>query len=402
MRSELRASGHPRAASFGRRAYLRGVLALLTTLGLGCDVYDPAFLGRLDAGPRIDGGDRDGGGRDGGDGDAGDAGDNDGGEPDGGTDAEVDAGPTACGKQPVARGGGSGGGDEITFIMRDPIMEQTAEPNPDRWVELGYDLDGFCTDSATAPAQCRPPRASAPLLDGAEGVDNVVGGSLFPVILTYEATFESDTAAQMLRGNTFAVRIRNWNHEDNDASVEATFAQTVTLSRPDEGTEPGWDGDDTWTLSSLNFDGGRADMPKIFSDAAYITDRVLVFRLPDREVIALPNGDFRTFNLRLTDARIIGRISDDETRLENAVLVGRFAKTDLMTGIAGGFGYCPASPQYLALDTLVDTALDVRSAQDDVGDDLECNAMSMAIGFTGYAGRWGIVEDPITTENPCP
>src|SRR5690606_35483416 len=121
-----------------------------------------------------------------------------------------------------------------------------------------------------------------------------------------------------------------------------------------------------------------------------------------REVIALPNGDFRTFNLRLTDARIIGRISDDETRLENAVLVGRFAKTDLMSGIAGGFGYCPSTPQYLALNTLVDTALDVRSAQDDVGDDLECNAMSMAIGFTGYAGHWGTVEDPITTENPCP
>lgn len=375
MRSELR----------------RLTVALLLSLAFGCDVYDRAFLNRLDGGP----------GRDGGfDGAPPDTGEPDDAEVDpdaemddaGEMDSDVDAGPPPCGRVPPPRPPVAGGSMTIAFAMKDPIIDQSGEG----WIDVAYDLDGECTPDSTPSNECM---AASSMTDGPNGEDNMIGRLVLPAILTFEPTYPADTAENMERGNTFIVRIEGWNGEDDDGAVRATLAQTVSLSREDGATTPSWsDGLDEWSVSASNF--RMTGEPLLLDDSAYIADRTLVFRLPDRENIVLPNGDTRNFTLRLTDASIVGRISEDGTRLEQASLHGRFGIDDLRSSLIDSF--CIEPVAVAALDVTLSSARDIRSDPASTGPELMCNAVSIAVGFTGYRALWGEIEEDGFVMAPCP
>lgn len=402
---------------FGRRAQVLGLAAVL----VGCDVYDPAFLGRLDGGggvdasmdggAEIDAGTRDGGSEDAGSEDAGreDAGSEDAGSEDAGSDAgDVDSGPTGCPlrRWPMRPSVADGSGMELVFALRNPVIDQTS--GEDLWSNVGYDLDGTCTEDAGDEHLCVPPGLPSPPLDGVaddggRGVDNVIGSNLFPAIRLVQPDFIMDAQRSMARGDTLLIRIRNWNGEDDDPSVEAAFGQSIGgsgLRRADGMTTPQWDGLDEWSLSNENFAAGNPNSPNIRDTAAYIRDRTLVFRIPDRETIFIPWTDTFSLPMRLTDARFTGRISDDGTRLENVRFVGRWAKSDFDAAF-DAVGVCdPASR--VGLDIAVNNNLDVRSAPDTGGVGVVCDAMSLAVGFTGLRAIWGPVTDPLPRPpNPC-
>ncbi|MCB9601797.1 MAG: hypothetical protein H6720_15845 [Sandaracinus sp.] len=362
------------------------MLWLSVVCGLGCDVYDPAFLNRIDSGRT----ERDAGFDGGADVDAGP---NDGGgELDGGLeDTGVDAEP-ACGRVPPPRPAAAGGDMTISFAMKDPIIDQSG----DLWYEVAYDLDGECTPDSTPSNECN---VASAMTDGPEGQDNMIGRIVLPAILSFEPDYPADTARNMEEGNTFIVRIEGWNGEDDDGAVRATLAQTVALRRADMATTPSWeDGLDVWSVSESNF--RITGEPLLLDDAAYIANRMLVFRLPDRENIVLPNGDTRNFTLRLTDASIVGRISDDGNRLENASLHGRFGVDDLRSSLIDSF--CIEPVAVAALNVTLENARDLRSDPSSTGPGLECNAVSIAVGFTGYRAIFGDVEADGFVMEPCP
>lgn len=401
MRSERRAIGagsesRPRDASV-RRSTLRGVLGLLTALGLGCDVYDPAFLGRLDGGPRIDGGDRDGGDRD--------AGENDGGERDGEVDAGNDAGPVTCGRPiPSRPTEGDGDGPEVVFAFKDVIVDQTADP---LWHELGFNLDGECTEPGITEYLCAPPGATGPQMDGPEGVDNIVGERIFPLISMFDPDFQTNSAEGMARGSTFLIRIRGWNGEPNDRQVEAVFAQGVGRAgfrRADENPMPLWDGLDEFDVSRANFSTGNPNRPIVFDDDAYVVDNRLVFKLPARENIRLPFDGPNDLIVRLSEGWFTGVISEPDPvtgfRTMGSVLTGRWRSDDIADAVEL-IGFCAGQGPRIAFDSLITNQVDIRSDGSTTGG-LRCDAVSLAVGFTGYTAIWGdIVEPPPEPPEPC-
>ena len=53
-------------------------------------------------------------------------------------------------------------------------------------------------------------------------------------------------------------------------------------------------------------------------------------------------------------------------------------------------------------DIAVSNNLDVRSAPDTGGVGVICDAMSLAVGFTGYRAIWGpVVPPPARPPDPC-
>jgi hypothetical protein len=401
MRSEPRVtragSDHVADPSVGRRKKTsRRVLVLLAALGLGCDVYDPAFLVRLDAGPRIDGG-----------GDAGDrdAGRNDGGEPDGEVDAGTDAGPVACGRPiPSRPTSGDGDGPELVFAFKDVIVDQTADP---LWHEIGFNLDGECTNPGITEYLCAPLGAAGPPLDGPDGVDNIVGERIFPQIAMFDPDFQTGSAEGMERGSTFLIRIRGWNGEPNDPRVEAVFAQGIGregFRREDGQLMPQWDGLDEFDVSRANFSAGNPNAPIVADDNAYVAGNRLVFRLPDRENIRLPFDGPNDLIIRLAGAFLTGVITapgeNGFRRMENTVLTGRWSALDISDAV-DGVGICATTPERIAFDSLIGNQVDIRSDGSTTGM-LRCDALSVAVGFTGYTAIWGnVVTPPDEPPDPC-
>lgn len=404
MRSERRVSGAgsestPRDTRVRRSAILRGALGLLAALGSGCDVYDPAFLGRLDAGPRIDGGDRDGGDRD--------AGENDGGERDG--EVDVDSGPVTCGRPiPSRPTSGDGDGPELVFAFKDVIVDQTGDP---LWHEIGFNLDGECTNPGITEYLCAPLGAAGPPLDGPDGVDNIVGERIFPQISMFDPDFQTGSAEGMERGSTFLVRIRGWNGEPNDRRVEATFAQgvgrTLGFRRADGQMLPQWDGLDEFDVSRSNFSAGNPNAPIVVDDNAYIVDNRLVFRLPDRENIRLPFDGPNDLIIRLSGGWLTGVIVEPDPdgnpgfrRMERTVITGRWSALDISDAV-GRIGVCASTPERLAFDSLIANQVDIRSDGSTSGG-LRCDAVSLAVGFTGYTAIWGnVITPPDEPPDPC-
>ena len=383
MRSE-----HPRVLAW------TFVATLVTSFG--CDVYDVAFLNRLDGGP--DGGERDGGTRDGGE--------TDGGDVDGGNG---DAGPVTCGRPIPARPtSGEGDGPEVVFAFKDVILDQSSDP---LWHELGFNLDGECTEAGISEFLCAPFGAAGPPLDGPDGVDNIVGERIFPQISMFDPDFQRSSAEGMERGGTFLVRIRGWNGDPNDMRVEATFAQGIGRAgfrRADGMTMPQWDGLDEFDVSRSNFAAGNPTRPIVVDDNAYVVDNRLVFSLPDRENIRLPFDDVNDLIIRLSGSFITGVITEPDPegnpgrlQMQQMVLTGRWSADDISDAV-NRVGICASTPERLAFDSLIANQVDIRSDRSTTGG-LRCDAVSLAVGFTGYTALWGeVVAPPPEAADPCP
>lgn len=393
-------------------------LALLA-LAAGCNVYDPAFLNR-DGG--VDGGDpnTDGGGGMDADVDGGmDAGDTD---VDGGADAgdaSMDAGDggiVVCEdlKHPPAAPEGEPSGDRtLIFALRDPILDQQM-PGARHWSSVGYDLDGLCT-SGLGSHPCVPPSGDAPPVDGARGVDNVMGSAIWPAIIAVDSNFEFRIDDRMRRGEGLLVRIQGWNGMDDDPEVTVTLASTVM---DDDGITPPptprWDGTDTFLPMYEMFHDVEGDQPIFLDTEAYVRDRVVVARLPVGE-LALPWGRREAqWWLRLAGAHLVGRIRADEQRLENVVLFGRYDPYDLYTTLDefGTFDtdrtLCGGTRERRDLEDLIASMMDIRLDPTASDPDATCDALSFALGFTGYRGQWGplwsniIFGAPTCRDTPFP
>ncbi len=389
------------------------VLLVLSVFALGaCDVYDIAFLEALDAQTRDGGGvdvgpedapdlpdGTDGGGEeDAPDMDAADIGPVDAPEIDAPMDdAGTDAGPACPLKHPNTRpAAGTEGpdGPEISFALRDVIFDQRAN----RWQDVAYDIDNSCTLELTDEFLCTPPTGGAPTLDGDMGEDNSVGRELFSVLVGFDPTFESEMQALMAGGRTIVLRVNGWNGMDDDPRVDVSIGQAVGLERPDVETTPQWDGDDTWNIADTSFVSGDPARPLIRDDNAYVSGRQLVMSMPDRQRMVMPWANGELFTLLLTDAKWTGFINADATRMEQVILSGRYAEMDIGPAFTT-VGICPGSFERGIVDAEIREDLDVRSRPGSGGPGIMCDALSVGLGFTGYASTWG---SPLPPPEPGP
>jgi hypothetical protein len=350
----------------------RGSLALLAsllTLGAGCQVYDPSLV-----------------------------------RPDGGSQG------VCVGRVPPTRPTmpDSASMPDVLFGLRDVVLDQESG---DQWADIGFNLDGYCTASPRFAAECRPAeQGTRPRTDGNDGIDNVFGSDLFPLV---EASVPGDleeTARAAQRGGVGlpVLRLRNWNGTPNDPRVHVTITQAVFTVpanadgsareirvndfRPElpDGTPapaPVWDGRDHTYLREDTFFASDPDQPLVFDDNAYVADDTIVVNLPDRVELLFP-ADGVGVIVRLTGAMAVGRISADRSTIEDVVVSGRWSQLDLLR-TAENVGVCMGTGQYDVLRLRLDAIMDVRSQVGSGGPDVECDAISLGVLFTGYRLQWG-------------
>ncbi len=333
--------------------------------------------------------------------------------------ALLDAGGGECGVQPPDRPMNEDDTDigEVAYALKEVQLLQRT-----RWRNIGYDLDGVCTDAPELESPCMPPSGAPAPEDGDQGRDNVFGQSIFPTVnIAIPGLEDASRAFQESGQGGIMIRIHGYNGLDFDDRVAVTMAVTVfgttAESAPQvtfaaDGTPmvppageypppPAWDdgADDVFWGRQDNFVGGNQANPLIFDDNAYVANGMLVARLPDRSDIIFP-GDDAGIRARLTEAVLVGRISEDLMQLQDVTVAGRWAIADLLA-TAESVGACPGSENLTTLTNLLNDVADVRSEAGTGGPGVSCNAISLGVVFQGYLARWGGITQGPLLANAC-
>lgn len=317
----------------------------------------------------------------------------------------------------------------LVFALRDLVLDTSGLDQFDvpLWQTIGWNLDHHCSTTDNRPVQCVSPRpGSTTPVDGVDGIDNAFGEKLFSLVdlqytvqiandpMPYAANLQ-DYAAQVMADGISAmiVRIHGWNGLDNDSQVRVDVSQSVcgapgTATTPPTtcvGDKPDWAGNDYFWLRDDAFVASDINTPRVFDDRAYVVDRKIYMRLPDRAELIFV-GPSLGLRVALTGGLAAGRISDDRTRIEDLHFGGRWSKTDLLL-TASSVNVCPGTPTYNTINMSIDGMLDVRSNADDdgqvdgAGNPLPCDALSMGALFQGYAANIGGLLPGPALPNPC-
>lgn len=328
-----------------------------------------------------------------------------------------------------------GSTDERIYVLRDPILNQ----QPDRWRTLGWDLDGRCTEPPEAmdagvgvdgggadaggadggasdpwagwDLECTPrrPTSAGPVVDGDACRDNAFGAYLTLALAALRTDVQADAQARMERGEyALLVRLRGYDGSEDDPLVEVDAWPTV-YGAPAGGMrgEPLlWDGSDELWLARESFSSVDEDRALIRDPQAYVSGGRLVMRIPTRADFNFASSEV-LLRLRITDATISARIDADPAQpLRDVVISGRWPLADFFDQLPL-LGLCPGDPADEAIAQLVrdgvEPVADV-AAEPVVGDPppVPCEAVSVAVGLTGYPARIGGLASFEIPPGVCP
>jgi hypothetical protein len=288
------------------------------------------------------------------------------------------------------------------------------------WARTGYDLDGFCTDTPEAEAECRPPAADVPERDGDDGIDNTIGHHLFPLLAELDPTFGDELSARLRRAEANAAfEIRGWNGQPDDPQVRVTFATTAYgLARTADGSipdhsfdgerarladgsaaEPAWEGDDVFWLRGADFheDGGG---PRAVTEDGYVRGGELVAPLPRAArwfVLTLPDA-YSVLSLR---RGVLTAELDGGLALRNVVIAGAWPGADFVAELERA-GYCPGSIEYDIASKLVQDVADLRTESGGAGGSGACDALSFGLRGEAVRGERGGLVAVGVPSSACP
>ncbi len=277
------------------------------------------------------------------------------------------------------------------------------------WRDIGFNLDGLCSQPPVPLVECLPPSFpdASPLIDGNGGIDNAFGAQLTSLIdLVFPELEDAATNSAENGIGVVVFRIRGWNGEPNDGRVDVTMTQSVG-GTPATGPEPPpvewrehkpyvpttedllplptWDGNDWMWVREETFGMGNPEQPRVRDDNAYVADNQLVIRLPDRVEIVFADTD-NGLVVKLTDATVVATIGDDRTRA-SAMFGGRWSILDLLD-TARTVNVCDGDPEFDLLRNQLETIADVRSVPGSGGEGVTCDALSIGVTFEGYRVQW--------------
>lgn len=371
------------------RATLQRGLAVASTLAAGCIVYDPALVER-DAGIDVFG--------------------------------EIDAPPVGSRQPPPRPPGPDDGTDigEVAFGLRMVVLQQRGGA----WMDIGYDLDHRHTVPPDNDSECRTPSGGAPPADGNDGIDNVFGAQLYPIVEASVPGLEEAARGAFEVGLGLPVlRITGWNGEPNDPRIHVVITTTVVTTsaqgpadgppmievvRPGEvridsmpPPAPRWDGNDWAWVRSDSYVGGDLSRPQIEDDNGYVANGTIVARLPTGlDITFLFPGMGLGVLVRLSDAIATGQL-DANGNLDPVVVAGRWSLADLLSA-AEHVGICRGTPQYRIFEDQLNRIADVRREPTRPGDPvLDCNAVSLGVTFLGTRFRVAGLLEAAPVLNRC-
>ncbi len=309
--------------------------------------------------------------------------------------------------------------DPLTIALREPVLEQTENQ---RWRQIGFDLDELQTSSEDSEVECLPEGRKVPL-DGDDGIDNVVGADLLPLVTLSESVknLAEDARDSQERGQgTLVVHISEYNGTAYDPQVRVVVAQAVAgtplpssevafvegelieLASGEPAAPPAWDGSDHWYVRDDAFFLGVFERPRISDEVAYVSGGKLVVRLPDRASILFFAGQ-ATVTVRMAQGLVVGTLEDDLRGLRDVNIGGRMSILDVLeTGESAGV--CLGTPERTIFEGQLPSMADVLSVPGTSGGpSVTCDALSVGVLFESGVVGIGVpvpVESP-PIANPC-
>lgn len=309
--------------------------------------------------------------------------------------------------------------DPLTIALRDPVLDQAKDQ---RWREIGFDLDDLQTSSEQSEVECLPEGGKVPL-DGDDGIDNVVGADLLPLVTLSEGVknLAEDARDSQERGQgTLVVHLSEYNGSPYDPQVRVVVAQAVAgtslpasdvvlvdgqlleVASGEPAPPPAWDGSDHWYVRDDAFFLGDFGRPRISDEIAYVSGGKLVVHLPDRASILFFAGE-ATVTVRLAQGLVVGTLEEDLSGVRDVNIGGRMSILDVLeTGESAGV--CLGTPERTIFEGQLPSMADVLSVPGTSGGpSVTCDALSVGVLFErGVAGQ-GVpvpVQSP-PVANPC-
>lgn len=311
-------------------------------------------------------------------------------------DAGVDIGELPA--RPDAATSSASDAMELVFALRDLHLLQSAGAE---WSSVGLDLDGFDTNEPDSRGDCA---GIANTGDGIDGIDNQLGGTLWPIIEARLPTLDCEFEAAMAEGyGTLILVVENYNGDRDDAEV------TISMTRSVDGTSgvadcarfesgervlldgpagsgaspapaPDWIGAPDEFCTNPNDFVGPEGAPILRDVNGYISNGRLVMSMA-------PGGDIplqthrQTVRIKLNQAHLLATLSEDLSSVTDGVIAGRWALTTITQDIVYT-GICDPS---VLVDTFTAFADILSSPEVEPTGDLHCDALSVGIPFIGQA-----------------
>lgn len=309
-------------------------------------------------------------------------------------------------------------GPSVAFALRDVLLDQGAE-----WARVGLDLDGLDTQADAPATECASP--GAPRRDGEGGIDNVLGGELYPLLETAIPGLEARAReAQEAGRGALVLVVRGWNGGADDPRVEVALLETVLATSAEGATPdappavtirspsdvelasggplplPAWDGDDWAWARDDGLLAGDLDAPLVVDADAYVAAGVLVASLRERTALTVRTDD-AAIALRLSGATVLARLGPSSIELEAVTIAGRWASVDVLS-TAEDLGLCAGSAQREILAAQLDRIADVRSTPPTTIDPgVPCDAISVGVRWRGTRVRIAEVTPGATGASVC-
>jgi len=311
--------------------------------------------------------------------------------------------------------------------MRLGSLDLNNQPSTTAWEDIGFDLDGVCTQSPTCPTttpveSCKPTGLAIPV-DGNYCRDNTFGAlevkaaAIPQVGGKYGLNDDAFDCALCVGAYNFLVRISDYDGQPDDSQVRVDMYASPGLETPLP-----WSCDNTTWRKEFCFttympftirdtavtqpQGGPTLPDAVINDPnAYVRGGYIVAQLPPNTLFWFPgyNAPATAFPLSFVRAVVSGRI----TKAQNGtwtILDGMIGGVVTEQAILQGFaliGFCPSTEtsNYPLMQNYLHANLDIL-ASGKVDPTVTCDSVSVGIGFTAgeaTAGKLVHVPDPV----PC-
>lgn len=300
--------------------------------------------------------------------------------------------------------------EPLLFAVR-TMMTGMNPDHPDDWLDLGLDLDCLFTDEQGQPPSCIPaPDAGSKQngKDGHQGRDNSFGSNIGAKVREMTKVLGKNYEDSLNKGLEVGFRgilleVGDYNGEADDPNVWVTVLSAGgTVDDGGNYVKPGWMGKDVWTVESSNFQAGSFE-PLFKSTQAYVSGRVLVAKMPSGLPLTV-SGEAAGLKWTLDQTTVLFKMDPQHTYLTDGVIAGVWPAAlaaDSIASVLASIGTCPDDPGSKLIEPLIADSLDIRDkaiAQPQ----LDCQAISVGLGFVGMVARRGPIIDPAPAKpDPC-
>lgn len=300
-----------------------------------------------------------------------------------------------------------------------------AEPGtPNQWASYGFDIDGICTnplDCLSAPDGELGCRSGTGIPFDGNGCRDNKFGELEPIaagepnIRPFGLGEERFNCELHRGGFTIMAKISGYNGEPDDSQLRVDLYMSLGRENlPDWKCEDGvdwepnakWLASDKWiidstTLESMTSTDGELPPSQVADRNAYAREGYIVAQLPDGSVMDFlgDNANTTGFAMPVQKGLFVAKAIQGPDGLwtaEDGLLAGRVLK-DEMRDAFREIGFCEdnvGESTYSILTNYLNANMDVLASGEN-DPDADCDAMSVAIAFTGRQASPGRIETAV-------